>query len=271
MSIKCITVGVRDDVQRGKRIQMALDLAKRFEAHLDVVYLSEPVDMPAGAIGRGLSLAYLEEARETARERREAIRKEIEQECEGLPSWAWHEFEGELERAIAQYMHLSDLAVLRQPTFEYLEDQFIPHLSDYVVSSAACPMVLVPQQWTGGTVGEKVLVAWKNQAPAASAVRSALPFLHQAKEVLVLADPRDPYADPPGSDLVTYLGRHRIEATLCPSDERNGEAILATAQEQGCDLIVMGAYAHSRLREVILGGATDYIMRHTTIPVLMRH
>ena len=79
------------------------------------------------------------------------------------------------------------------------------------------------------------------------------------------------FADPPGSDLVDYLGYHGIKAELCGSTEKAGKPILRAVKDNDCDLLVMGAYAHSRLRALFVGGATDYVMRHATVPVLMRH
>ena len=132
-------------------------------------------------------------------------------------------------------------------------------------------MLLVPWNWKTGTVGNRILVAWKNSREAIQAIRGALAFLQQAEKVLVLAAADDEHADPPGSDIVAYLEHHGIAAEVIGTAEKGGKKILQVCEQNECDMIVMGVRAHFRLRELFLGGATDYIMRHATVPVLVRH
>lgn len=272
MITKSIVVRLADDPRHRIRLELAIALARRFDAHVNVVYAEDPAENPPATIGRAASLAFIEDAEEKARDRMKAIREEAEALCRaGVRSWEWHDEQGMTDEIVARYTHLADLVIIDQAPQERLEDRVLPNFAHYLVASAGCPMLLVPSTWTGGDVGKRVLVAWKNSREAISAVRGSLNFLHAAEQVLVLADAKATHAEPPGSDLVAYLGYHGIAAEVCGVAKRGGRDILETAAERGADLIVMGAFAKSRLRELITGGNTDHVIRHTTVPVLMRH
>ncbi len=270
MSIKCIVVHMAYDQRHLARLRLSVGLAKRFDAHLNVVYATPHPDYPAGMIGRAASLAFLDDAEKAEEGRVEAVRAEVEQVCKGLRSWEWHEEHGGVEELMAPWAHLADLVVVEQEPSEHVEDAVMFHMADHLVVSAGCEMLLVPWNWDGEVAGKRILVAWKNTAEAIKAIRGALSFLRDAEEVLVLASVSETHAEVPGSDLASYLGHHGIKATVLPPNKKAGKGILNTAEQHGCDLMVMGAFSHSRLRQLFAGGATDYVMRHTTIPVLMR-
>jgi nucleotide-binding universal stress UspA family protein len=124
-----------------------------------------------------------------------------------------------------------------------------------------------------------VLVAWKPSREATRAVNDALPLLEAADQVTVLVvdttGPRHHREEAePGSGIALHLARHGIKAVVeqtVAAGQSVADAMLSRAAELGCDLIVMGAYGHSRLRELVLGGVTREILRHMTVPVLMSH
>ncbi len=270
MSIKCIVVHMAYDKRHLARLRLSVGLAKRFDAHLNVVYATPNPDYPAGMVGRAASLAFLDDAKKAEDEWVDTIKAEVRGACAELRSWEWHEEHGGLDELMARWAHLADLVVVEQEPQEHVEDKVIYHMSDLLVVSSGCEMLLVPWNWDGEVEGKRILIAWKNTAEAIKAVRGALSFLRGAEEVLILASASDDHAEVPGSDLATYLGHHGIRATVLKPNERAGKGILRAAEKQGCDLIVMGAFSHSRLRQLFAGGATDTIMRHTTVPVLMR-
>ena len=126
--------------------------------------------------------------------------------------------------------------------------------------------------------GKKVLVAWNARREAARAVFDALPLLQQAQEVKVIwVNPQDEggvASDVPAGDICAALARHGVkcEATEVARPQTNvGRTLLMRAAEYGSDLLVMGCYGHSRLREFVLGGASRHVLDHMTIPVLMSH
>nr|AAC33476.2 unknown [Azospirillum brasilense] len=124
----------------------------------------------------------------------------------------------------------------------------------------------------------RVLVAWNGSREAARAVADAMPILTAAKRVVVMAvNPKAGPAgigDEPGADIAKHLSRHgcRVEATHIVTDQIDpGDTLLNTVADESCDLLVMGAYARSRVREQVLGGMTRYMLEHMTVPVLMSH
>ena len=148
------------------------------------------------------------------------------------------------------------------------------------MSSLACsrPALVVPFAGRcSDRIGENVLVAWNGSREAGRAVQDALPLLTMSGAVTVLlVDPEEDADVELAEDLVLHLGRHGLHAktrvirhelaTLSVSD-----TLLAQVAELDADLLVMGAYGHSRLREMILGGVTRDILRNVNIPVLMAH
>jgi nucleotide-binding universal stress UspA family protein len=114
-------------------------------------------------------------------------------------------------------------------------------------------------------------VAWNATRQAARAVHDAMPFLEAAAKVTALTINAD---EDPAADLARHLARHGVKAeasTLKSDDVEVGALLLSRAADLSADLLVMGAYGHSRLREVVLGGATREIFRSMTVPVLMAH
>jgi nucleotide-binding universal stress UspA family protein len=269
-SIKCIVVHISDDQKYTLRLGVAVELAKRFDAHLNVVYAKPQAEYPAGAIGRAMSMHYLDEATERERERAEGIRNEVADVCGDLPSWEWHQQFGEVEKIVARFTHLADLVITEQSPHTSLEDILISHMADHLVTAAGCPLLLLPWDWSPGSIGTRVLIAWKSSKEASAALRASMSFLIASDEVLVLAA-EESDTERPGSDVVEYLKYHGVRGKVIGTSGGDGEEIHAIAHQHHCNLLVMGAYAHSRVRELLLGGATDWIMRHTTIPVLMRH
>nr|WP_222532949.1 universal stress protein [Azospirillum sp. 412522] len=124
----------------------------------------------------------------------------------------------------------------------------------------------------------RVLVAWDGSREAARAVHDGLPLIRTADEVIVLiadAGRRDGrFGNRPGAGLLTHLGRHGVNArvkTVESGGKGIADVVLAQADDEQVDLIVMGGYGHSRLREMILGGVTRRMLERMTLPVLFAH
>ena len=171
----------------------------------------------------------------------------------------------------------ADLVVLGQADPD--EPPYVGHRPpEQVVLSSGRPALIVPHRWPLDTLAERVLIAWDASREAARAVSDALPVLAQATSVVVVSvNPKSTplgHGELPGADIALHLARHKFEVEVRsvetdPMDA--GEALLSFAAERGCDLLVMGAYAHSRTRELVLGGATRTILEEMTLPVLMAH
>ncbi|MBE9552893.1 MAG: universal stress protein, partial [Proteobacteria bacterium] len=123
-------------------------------------------------------------------------------------------------------------------------------------------------------IGRNVLVAWNGSREAARAVSDAMPILEAADSIEVFAvEPRG-IGDIPGADIAQHLARHGLKTDAAKTaglDIEVGDVLLNQVADGGADLIVMGAYGHSRMRELVLGGATRHILGHMTVPVLLSH
>jgi nucleotide-binding universal stress UspA family protein len=151
------------------------------------------------------------------------------------------------------------------------------NLAEQVALHAACPVMVVPHVGVRSAPGKTVLLCWKQTREAARAVTAALPILKTATKVMALAigTGKSPARDPePGTELVHWLGRHGVTVSVRHEqavDDDIGAMILSDAADHGADLIVMGAYGHSRLRELVLGGVSRTLFGSMTVPLLVAH
>jgi nucleotide-binding universal stress UspA family protein len=136
-------------------------------------------------------------------------------------------------------------------------------------------VLAVPYIQQGPLRLDNVIVAWDGSETAAQALGAALPLLHFAKRIRVVTVPTasSGAVDFPGLNITRHLARHglSVELKVVPTTIETGNALLSLAAEEGADLLVMGAYGHSRLRELVLGGTTLSVLRSMTLPVLMAH
>jgi len=140
------------------------------------------------------------------------------------------------------------------------------------------PCLLLPGSWQGPVRAERIALAWNGSIESIRAVHAALPFLHQAKDVMLFDGEPPAYEDEqeraPHFDPFTYLANHDIKARVrrihaAPSEA--GAVLLREVNAANADMLVMGAYGHSRMRERVLGGATRHILQHVSVPILMQH
>ena len=148
---------------------------------------------------------------------------------------------------------------------------------EYVVMNAGRPVLLVPYAGEFPHVGRKVLLAWDGSMEASRAINGAMPMLRQAQEVKVVVFNAEQqvnvHGQQPGADLALYLARHGVKVDVLQetTEQDSGNALLSLAADVNADLLVMGCYAHSRFREMLLGGATRTVLESMTLPVLMSH
>lgn len=122
--------------------------------------------------------------------------------------------------------------------------------------------------------GENVLIVWNGSTETARTIGLALPLLARATRTIVLTVEGSGVPGPSGNDILTYLKRNEIACearAIEPEGQSTGEAILNTAADLDCDLIIKGAYTQSRLRQMIFGGATRHVIAATDLPVFMAH
>jgi len=171
----------------------------------------------------------------------------------------------------------SDLVVISQTSPEDVLPRLPSDFPEFVLLNGARPVLVVPAAGVKDELGKRVTVAWNGSANAVRAITSAIPLLRHAEQVAVVVFNADAVPDlhgeDPGADIALYLARQgvKVEVTSVSAPDDDGAALLSFAADKGSDLIVMGAYGHSRLREILLGGATRTALSASSIPLWMAH
>ncbi|MEJ2115027.1 MAG: universal stress protein [Gammaproteobacteria bacterium] len=279
MSIKDILVICDSGEANDYRVESALLLAKVYQAHVTGLHL---IPYPIIPIYGGnfpdaipyLSSEQLDQSKNTAKKLKDNFKKKA---TDMNVSCRWKEIEGVDVRYIIDNARYSDLIIAPQGYSRYGEDN-TQKIDDYLSINLGRPLIITPDLKKVFTLPKKVIIAWNESHEAARAVHDALPLLQYAEEVQIVsvaASTKDEkkymiYDD----DLRSHLSRHDVNTevvSLDPSSKGTGKTILESAMEYDADLIVMGAYGHTRLKEIVLGGATRYLLRHTTIPLFLSH
>ena len=148
-----------------------------------------------------------------------------------------------------------------------------PDLPAYVMLNSAGPVLMVPTIGAPADAGSHVLVAWDDSLQASRAVANAMPLLRRAANVTLAVFNPEAEGRLAGADIALHLARHGVNVVVRREDGAAdvGSALLSLAADVGADLLVMGGYGHTRLREVLLGGVTQTVLKSMTIPVLMSH
>ena len=180
-------------------------------------------------------------------------------------------YPGKAGAALASEARLSDLFVGTRP---YGDPHRQERVEETVLFESGRPCLFVPPGHAAPVRYANILVAWKNTRESAAALAHALPLLVQADQVRVALIEEDGASEQrreaPGADIGRYLGRHGVTAEVHLVDgwTDTSAAILNEATRMGADLIVLGAYGHSRLREWAMGGVTRDILTRSPVPVL---
>ncbi|MEC5218295.1 nucleotide-binding universal stress UspA family protein [Actimicrobium sp. GrIS 1.19] len=205
----------------------------------------------------------------------------------GLRSFERRVSDDEAGAAVSLQARYSDLVVIGQTDPQDASPAVRGDFPEYVVMHGGRPVLVIPYAGRIDSLGKRILVAWDGSMPATRAVTAAIPLLQQAELVqIVIFDAQLDalrQGEQPGADIALYLARHgvNVEVTSHSTDIGSrsggtadidiGNALLSYATDCSADLIVMGAYTHSRFREILLGGVTSTVLKSMTIPVLMAH
>ena len=286
MSVKTILLPLSGAEAPGAVIETALRLAKFFAGHLDVLYVRRNPKklLPYATLGlsRQMRESVLEAAEQSAETQAGDARAVFEAACQrvGVPvvserptgdaaSASWREETGQEGSILAARGRLADLIVLAGP----IPVSPPPEVAEAALKSTGRPVVIVPSQTTG-VIAKHIGIGWNGSAEAARAVGAAIPYLQAADAVTIFAGTAHPEKQPTPDQLVEYLGWHGVAARVRAFEAHDpgvGEALLAEARDAGIDLLVVGGYSRSRLRELILGGVTGYLLSEADIPVFMVH
>jgi len=280
MNFKSILVHLDDSDRCAARVNLAAQLAGTHGSHLIGLLptgLYESL-VPADVIPTGVTDDIAEVA-ERLRRRADSIDDAFRalMSGQGRLSYEVRRVDGSALASIVDHGRTSDLIVLGQDEPSRASGAPPQGLVPPVMLEAGRPVLVVPYAGRFETAGKTILVAWDGSRESAVAMRMALPFLSKADQVALVSfsgaeEPADP-ARLLVAEMSQWLQRHDILAT---AEQRVTEidisdALLSHAADMGADLIVMGGYGHSRLRELILGGVTRQVLASMTVPVLMAH
>ncbi len=257
----------------------AIAVAEAHDAHLDVLSLG--VDRSqTGYYYAGASAIVLQETISRAQDESEEIDRKVRERL-GTASIRWAAEKGvsqlaDIGRHVAARARFSDLVTLPQPYGAGRGAELEP-VTESALFEARVPVILSPDGVAPMPTPARILLAWNESAEALAATRAALPLLAAADSVhVVVVDPpaHGPTRSDPGGLLSQYLARHGVRTeidVLAKTLPRVSDVLMRHAGDMDADMLVMGAYGHSRFREAIFGGATRYMLEETRLPVLMAH
>ncbi len=274
-------------------VRAALDLGGRFSARVELLHVEIDPETAVPMVGEGMSGAAVEQLvqslRAEAERRRKTARDLYQQHCvaAGLHVVEAHAvsapgtfavcFRSLVGNEVDEALHLarlSDLTVIARPGAE--EEGGLTTTFDAALFDSGRPVMLVPSA-PAAELGTTVAIAWDRSREAARAVGAALPLLTAAKKVVILTareSGREPGGEPEPSELAAYLALHGADArtwAFAPGPGSLGGALLEEAAKAEANLLVMGAYGHSRLREMVLGGVTRSVLADAEMPVFLMH
>jgi len=270
MPITDVQVYVDNDTACGTRIENAANLAMRFEARLAGLYSVHKVTVPAG-IGAPASMGFYEAVEQESTEQIELARSVFESNAAKVRGGGqFQTLEGYLIDDLSVQSRYADLLVIPQDlgAEANLNPNYWP---GSVLMTAACPVLLIPDSKSINLPPQTALLAWDGSRESANALRAAWPMLERVEKIDIASVSSN---DAEAMDIAQYIAHHGVECEihLLEGSEWNaGSILLEQVEVLGSQLIIMGAYGHSRLREFVLGGTTKHILDHARLPVLFSH
>jgi nucleotide-binding universal stress UspA family protein len=266
-------------------LSTALMVARMWDAHVTALHVRVDSRDVAPLAGEGLSGAMIEEmmsaTEKESSDRSNAVRAMFDrfvaqhgvvvaEPHPGAGATAnFASITGREEDLVAQLARLADLTVVPHP--EAGDDVSSSDALHAVLFDSGRPVLIAPQA-PPATIGTRICLAWNGTAESAAAAQAAIPWMQRAQAVRVLYSDEYQRRGPGAMELSGYLALHDINAEIAqfrPQDRDVGRGLLGAAREFGADFMCMGAYSHSRLRQLILGGVTRHVLEHATLPVMM--
>ena len=275
MTYKTILVHVDIGAGAGDRVEIAARLAETFDAHLVGVHALTQFRLQGAIYAQAASIideAIKRAAKESAERSEAAFREGVGRT--GCKKVEWRASARDASLVLPLHARYADLMVIGQAGRE--DTGVAQDLPDHLALTGGRPMLVVPHAGKMETLGTRVLVTWNASRESTRAVTDALPMLQRAKHVHVVSFTPDEadHGDQPGADIGLWLARHGVKVDVSRQTVPNhdiGAQILSRVADLGVDMIVSGAYGHSRIRELMLGGVTKLLLESMTVPVLMSH
>ena len=266
---------------KGKRpaVAVAIEVATALQARLTGLAISlEPV-IPMYPMAAPIPTEFLTRLRQDAKRESDAALAAFATAAKGAGlAFGTASVEAIAGAGFAETIdiaRLSDLVVVAQVDPDEPAPLRRP-LIESLLFDAATPTLLVPYAGVPEFRNERALIAWDGSAQAARAIRAAMPLLARCRRVTVVmvTEPEKWARGVPGADVAEYLGHHGISVEVKRVEDSLrdiGATLLNAVSDEGADWMVMGAYAHNRVRQLFLGGVTRAVLGTATVPVLMSH
>lgn len=276
MSYRNILVLADETATSVPRIAAAADLAARFGASLTGMFLTS-AHIPAFVVGDAFTAvttveAYIEERDKTIGLARAKARSAFDSAAIGDIRHDWIEVDGDDEQAVLAAVRQFDLTVFPHEAASSFGTHAISAATIGIGSGA--PLLILPERGYPMPFGAKVLVAWKESRESARAVRDAMPFLSTAREVhflCVAPDAKPDFDDLQRQNLAIHGCANIHMHVDTNTDQPIANAIQRHAGRVGADLVVLGLYGHSRMRELLLGGVSRDMLGALHLPLLVSH
>ena len=265
----------RDDV----RLEIAFDFAAAYQSHLIMLRCIPPLAYPPlGVFAVGAVGAIAEAEREYFNEAQlqaERLRASAEQRAESRGvSLEWRLEKGFADQILPLHARYTDLTIVGQSDPDTEDIALTRGLPIRTVTESGRPLLVIPYIGKFDAFAKRPLIAWNGSREASRAVHDAMPLLQRADTVSVLSINPPEDAHIAGFDISAHLARHGVKADAMRTlsgDISVGDMLLSDCADLGADMIVMGAYGHSRLREFVLGGVSQHLLETMTVPVFMAH
>ncbi|MEM7253373.1 MAG: universal stress protein [Pseudomonadota bacterium] len=276
MSFKNVFVHLSSLDASQRLISAAINTGLRFDAHVTGLYQVPDIDL-SKFLTPDLGLTRIDQRLSEVHDERLAIR-ELFREAgkKASVSVEWIDSESHFASNLPRQARYADLIIVGQDTMDAAR-RGAPNLESFVLASGR-PVLAIPTIGIAGELGSHALVAWDESRESARAVHDAVPFLKTARAVSVInvtdSSKKAAESTATATTLCHHLARHGIQAEARHSVDSElsvAECLLSRSTELGANLLIMGAYGHSRMRELVLGGATRAILTEMTLPVLFSH
>ncbi len=280
MSYKTILSYLPDQERAERLLDHALPVTQENDAHLIGLHVLPRIPLMYGAVAAEIPYSVIQQQEDVLQGEADALKDYFYGRCEkaGVKAeWRCNKLQHtEVTSDIVGQALCADLIVVAQSH----EDMYgkLDDMPSRVTTEAGRPTLIIPHVGSYKSIGKHVVVAWNGSREAARAAFDAMPFLKTAQSVRILAiDPvcREGYDSIAlGDEIAVVLARHNVKAEVTVThrgDVSIGDELLNRLADEGCDLLVMGCYGHSRLRETLFGGVTQSLLEHMTAPVLMAH
>jgi len=281
MSWKDILVIVSEAEADEPALALGEALAKQCsECHLAAAFLTPLPDEPLAyepTVVAGVWAELLGRARQEADAERKRVEARLARSAKDIDLRNAEALSRDLGRVAAVHARYADVAIMTRPV-DGAGAELREEIIEGVLFHSGRPALIAPPGWKGTGIGKRVVVAWDASREATRALSEAQSILEKADTVTVITVDAKPkmfgHGDQPGANITAHLSRRGLPAEVRNVDSMGRSASIAIMEEAtslGADLVVMGGYAHSRLRELVFGGATRELLRSATVPLLMAH